>query len=115
MSYGFASIFGKRFKNEDPILIATGQLTASSMVMLPLCLMFENPFAVSTPTLEMIIALLGLAIICTAFAYILFFKILSSAGATNVSLVTLLVPVSAVFLGAIWLGETISYREIWER
>ena len=112
ISYGFAGVLGKRFKGQDPIIISTGQLTASSFVMLPLIFMLEDPFSLSTPSLEMLIALLGLAVICTAFAYVLYFKILSDVGATNVSLVTFLVPVSAIFLGIFWLGETLTFSNI---
>ncbi len=108
ISYGFASVWGKRFKGHDPIIISTGQLTASSIVMLPIIFILEDPFSLSMPDTEMIISLLGLAVICTAYAYVLFFKILSSAGATNVSLVTFLVPISAIILGIIWLDETLT-------
>lgn len=108
ISYGFAGVFGKRFKGEDPIVISTGQLTASSLVMVPIMFAIEDPFAISAPDLEMWVSLLGLAIVCTALAYVLFFKILASAGATNVSLVTFLVPVSAILLGVLWLGETLT-------
>lgn len=112
ISYGFAGVWGKRFKGQDPIIISTGQLTASSLVMLPLIFLVEDPFAISAPNLEMIIALLGLAIVCTAFAYVLYFKILSNVGATNVSLVTFLVPVSAILLGIFWLGETLTMSNV---
>ncbi len=108
ISYGFAGVYGKRFKGHDPIVISTGQLTASSLVLLPLIFILENPFSISRPDFEMIVSLLGLAVLCTAVAYVLFFKILASAGATNVSLVTFLVPVSAILLGMVWLGETLT-------
>lgn len=112
ISYGFAGVFGKRFKNNDPILISTGQLTASTMVMIPLVFLIEDPFSISPPDVNMVVSLIGLSVICTAFAYVLFFKILASAGATNVSLVTFLVPVSAIILGIIFLGETLSKTNI---
>lgn len=112
ISYGFAGVWGKRFKGQDPIIISTGQLTASSLVMLPLIFLLEDPFSISPTDLEMIISLLGLAIVCTAFAYVLFFKILSDIGATNVSLVTFLVPVSAIILGILWLDETLTLSNI---
>ncbi len=108
ISYGFAGVFGKRFRDHDPIAISTGQLTASSLIMLPLIFMIEDPFSISSPSSEMLISILGLAIACTAVAYVLYFKILASAGATNVSLVTFLVPVSAILLGVLWLGENLT-------
>ena len=112
ISYGFASVWGKQFKGQDPIIISTGQLTASSIIMLPIIFLVEDPFAISTPSLEMLVSLIGLAVVCTAFAYVLFFKILGSAGATNASLVTFLVPISAIMLGIIWLGETLTTSNI---
>ena len=62
----------------------------------------------ATPSNSVIWSVLGLSIPCTAFAYVLFFKILQSAGATNVSLVTFLVPVSAIVLGIIFLNESLT-------
>ena len=112
ISYGFAGVFGKRFGGHDPILISTGQLTASSLVMIPLVLMIEEPFSLTPATGEMIVSIFGLSILCTAIAYVLFFKILSNAGATNVSLVTFLVPVSAILLGLIWLGEVLTLSNL---
>ncbi len=112
IAYGFAGVWGKRFKGQDPIVISTGQLTASSIVMLPLIFLLEDPLAISFPDTEMIISLLGISILCTAYAYVLFFKILSNAGATNVSLVTFLVPISAIILGILWLGETLTTSNI---
>jgi len=112
ISYGFAGVWGKQFKSQDPIIISTGQLTASSLVMLPLIFLLEEPFSVSAPDAELLISMLGLAILCTAFAYVLFFKILANAGATSVSLVTFLVPVSAILLGIFWLGEKLTTSNI---
>jgi len=108
ISYGFAGVFGKRFRNQDPLVISTGQLTASSLVLLPIMLILEDPMSISAPDLEMIVSMLGLSVLCTAIAYVLFFRILASAGATNVSLVTFLVPISAILLGMVWLGETLT-------
>ncbi len=112
IAYGFAGDWGKRFKEYDPITISTGQLTVSSFVMLPLIFLLEDPFSLSMPDMEMIISMLGLSILCTAYAYVLFFKILNNAGATNVSLVTFLVPISAIILGILWLGETLTTSNI---
>lgn len=108
VSYGFAGVYGKRFKQRDPILVSTGQLTASSLIMLPLAFLLESPFSLPAPDAPMVLSLLGLSILCTAFAYVLFFRILASAGATSVSLVTFLVPASAILLGVVFLDETLS-------
>ncbi|MEM7290186.1 MAG: DMT family transporter [Pseudomonadota bacterium] len=112
ISYGFAGVFGKRFRDQDPITVSTGQLTASSLVIFPVMLITEGFFNISSPDTELVIATLGLSILCTALTYVLFFKILASAGATNVSLVTFLVPVSAILLGIIWLGEQLTIGNV---
>ena len=57
-------------------------------------------------------AVLGLALLATAFGYILFFRLVAEAGATNASLVTLIVPVSAVLLGVMFLGENLELFEM---
>lgn len=106
--YGVAGTFGKRFRDIPAPVTATGQLTASSLMMLPVALMADQPWSLPLPSSTAILAILGLALLSTAFAYLLFFRILTLAGATNTSLVTLLVPPSAILLGAIFLGERLA-------
>ncbi|MCY0096061.1 DMT family transporter [Hoeflea ulvae] len=111
VSYGFAATFGKRFKGVSPRITATGQLTASSLIMLPLALIVDQPWTLTMPPMNVVAAILALALVSTAFAYIVFFRILSVAGATSASLVTLLVPPAAILLGVLFLGETLSLTE----
>lgn len=108
MSYGFAGIYGKRFRDIAPAVTATGQLTASSIVLLPLAAVVDQPWLLPLPPVGTVLAVLALALVSTAYAYILFFRIMSVAGATNTSLVTLLVPPSAIVAGMLFLGEQIS-------
>ncbi len=108
VSYGFAGVYGKRFKERDPIIVSTGQLIASSVIILPIALIVENPLSLSMPGPVIIGSILGLALLCTSVAYVLFFRILASAGATNLSLVTFLVPVTAILLGTVFLGEVLT-------
>ncbi len=112
VSYGFAAIYAKRFKGIPPPVVAAGQLTGSSLIMLPLALMIDQPWTLSIPPVSAIAAILGLALLSTAFAYILYFRIIERAGATNTSLVTLLVPPSALLLGFLFLGERMGRSEI---
>lgn len=88
-----------------PVAVATGQLSAAALVMLPLVLLFEPPWLASAPSLHAWLALAALALFCTSLAYILYFRLLASAGATNSLLVTFLIPVTAILLGALFLGE----------
>ena len=89
---------------------ATGQVTASTLILAPVALLVETPWTLAMPSAPVWLSVLGLALLSTAFAYILYFRILAKAGATNVLLVTLLVPVSAILLGALILGERLEPR-----
>ncbi len=112
VSYGFAATYGKRFRGLAPPVTAAGQLTASSLIMLPLSLVIDKPWTLAMPPMTSVLAVLALALISTAYGYILFFRIMSRAGATNTSLVTLLVPPSAILLGFLFLGETLEATDI---
>ncbi len=108
VSYGIAGVYGRRFRGLSPLPVAAGQLMGSTVLMLPLCLLADHPWTLPLPGPAIWAALLGLAVPSTALAYLLFFRILGRAGATNVSLVTLLVPIGAVFIGAFALGERLA-------
>jgi len=110
ISYGFAAIFGRRFKRMGvpPLATAAGQVTASSLLLLPVALAVDRPWILAWPDLPVWAAILGLALLSTALAYVVFFRILASAGAVNLSLVTFLIPVSAILLGVAILGERLA-------
>jgi len=112
ISYGCAGVFGKRFKDADPIAVSTGQLTASSLIMLPIALFVDHPWKLEMPSLAAILSIIALAVVCTAIAYVIFFRILASAGATFLSLVTFLVPVSAIILGILLLDEVLTLWQL---
>ena len=88
--------------------IATGQVTAAALLLLPLVVLIDRPLQLAPPGLPSLLAVLGLALISTAFAYVLYFRILASAGATNPSLVTMLVPPTAICLGILFLDEVLA-------
>lgn len=108
VSYGFAATYGKRFRGVAAPVTATGQLTASTLLMLPVSLTLDAPWQLAMPPLTTILAVLALALLSTAYGYILFFRIMAAAGATNTSLVTLLVPPSAILAGMLFLGEQLT-------
>lgn len=112
LSYALGALFARRFRALPPAIVATGQLTASSLIMIPVILLLFGPAALLIGSAPIWAAVLALAVISTAFAYILYFTIIASAGATNASLVTLLVPMSAILLGAIFLGERLEAFEL---
>jgi len=106
-SYAIASIFGRRLRGLPAPVAATGMLVGSSVLLLPMALVFESPFAV-LPTPNVLFAILAIALLSSALAYLIYFRILAVAGATNLMLVTFLIPVSALLLGVFVLGEQIS-------
>jgi drug/metabolite transporter (DMT)-like permease len=113
LSYGFAGLWGRRkFNTVPPLTTATCQLISSSVVMTVIAAAVDRPWQLPMPGLATWAALVGLAALSTALGYILFFKILARAGAANVMLVTLLIPVTAILLGVAVLGEPLSLRQI---
>lgn len=112
LCYALAGVYARRFKGLGvaPTGVATGQLTAASIVLLPLVLIFEPPWLAAAPAPEAWAALAALALLCTSLAYILYFQLLASAGATNSLLVTFLIPITAILLGSLLLGEVLEPR-----
>ena len=108
VSYGFALPLGKRVVGVAPPVMAACQLTAATLVMLPLMLVIDAPWSLAAPSVVGWGAVLGLALLSTGLAYIIFFALMASAGPTNLSLVTLLIPPSALLLGWAVLGEAIT-------
>lgn len=110
LSYGAASVWGRRFQAAGltPLATACGQVTASSLLILPVWLTLDAPWRMVWPGMGPVLAVAGLATLCTALAYLLYFRILASAGATAISLVTFLVPLSAAGLGFVVLGERLA-------
>ena len=115
VSYALAGIFGRRFRamGVAPITTAAGQVVASSILLVPLMLAVDRPWTLPMPGMAAIGALVGVAALSTALAYVLYFRILATAGATNLLLVTFLIPVSAILLGILFLGESAAGRGTW--
>ena len=111
LSYAFAGIYGKRFKDRSPYVAAAGQVTATTLMMLPIALWVDRPWLSPVPGAATWGAVLAIGLLSTAVAYGIYFRLLAIAGATNVLLVTLLVPISALLLGALILGERIAPRQ----
>ena len=105
LSYAFAGVWGKTaLTGQTPLMNALGMLVGSTVLMVPIVLVFDGP-----PNLELSAsvwgALLGMATLSTAIAYVLYFTILVRAGTANLLLVTLLIPPFAIGLGFLFLGE----------
>ena len=114
VSYAFSAVFARRFKamGLQPSVLAVGMLTMSSLCLAPVAIFFDRPFTLNAPGISSIAAAAGVALLSTALAYILYFRILAAAGATNLLLVTFLIPVSAILLGVNFLGESLSLSQI---
>jgi drug/metabolite transporter (DMT)-like permease len=112
LAYGFAGVYARRFRALPPLKVVTGQLACSALLMAPLSIALDRPWSLASPAPSVWASLFALALACTAFAYVLYFRILRTAGATNVSLVTFLAPVSAILLGVFVLGERLEARAL---
>ena len=113
LSYGFAALWGRKFLvGVPPVKSATCQLMCSTLIMAVVVSLVDRPWTLAAPSQETVLSLAALAVFGTALAYIVFFKILVRAGASNVMLVTLLIPVTALILGNVFLGEPIQSKEI---
>lgn len=114
LSYALAGVWGRRFRvlGVAPMQAALGQVSVSALLMLPPALALDRPWTLPMPSAMALAAVLGLASLSTALAYVLYFRILAMAGAVNLLLVTFLIPVSAILLGVAVLGETLEPRHL---
>ncbi len=113
LAYALSAIFGRRVRalGLRPVDVAMGQLTAATLYLAPLALVVDRPWTLPAPSAATIAAVLAIAAFSTALAYVVYFRILAGAGATNVLLVTLLVPATSVALGALFLHERLAGRQ----
>jgi len=112
VSYALAAILGQRYAGVAPMTLAAGQVLAAALISVPLALIFEQPWTLPMPGVPVWAALLGLALLSTSFAYVLYFRVLTTAGAMNISIVALLVPVNALFLGWLLLDEVVTLTSL---
>ena len=110
--YAFGSVYSKRLKSNPPMLNATGQVFYGTLWIFPAVMFLDQPWILPTPGLEPWLAMLGIGFLSTTLAFFLYFRVLQTAGASNVVLVTFLVPVSASGLGIAFLGEELAVQHI---
>jgi drug/metabolite transporter (DMT)-like permease len=113
LSYAIAAVWARRFRRMgvSPLSVTTGQLTAGAIMMLPVSMIVDRPWTHAFPPLTAWGAIIALALLCTAFGYVLYFRLIETSGATNALLVTLLVPPVAILLGAMFLGEKLAPQD----
>lgn len=107
LSYGFAAVYGRRFKDTPIAVSSAGMLAGATILVLPIALILEQPWTLQPSALS-VMAVLALALLSTALAFVIWFKLIHSAGAANTSMVTFLIPVVGLLLGAGVLGEAIA-------
>ncbi len=108
-SYAVAGAYGRRFQSTGlhPIVIAAGQVSASTLFMIPTALLVDAPFSAAAAPFSAWAGVIALAVFGTALAYIGYFRLLAMAGATNLLLVTFLNPVTVILLGVLLLNEAL--------
>jgi drug/metabolite transporter (DMT)-like permease len=113
LSYALAAVWARRFRRLgiSPFGVTTGQLTAGALMMLPMSMFVDKPWTHAFPPMSAVAAITALALLCTALGYVLYFRLIDHAGATNALLVTLLVPPVAILLGGLFLGETLAPQD----
>lgn len=114
LCYALAAIWSRRFVDAgiSPLAVATGQLTAAAVVMIPLALIIDRPWTLALPGLSVWGAVAGMILVSTLFAYVLYFRLVERAGASNSLLVTFTIPIVAVLLGVVVLGEALLTKHL---
>lgn len=114
LCYSYATVFGRKLYGMglSPTEIASGQLRTAALTALPLALVSDKPWTLPNPSIRAWMSMICLSVLSTALAYVIFFKLLESAGATQANLVTLLIPVTATLLCTTLLGEELRGEQL---
>jgi drug/metabolite transporter (DMT)-like permease len=105
LSYAIAGVWARKtMAGAVPVVAAAGMLTTSTLFMIPLTLGIEGTIALPQ-TITGYLALFYFAAIATSGAYLLYYRVLATAGSGNLMFVTLIIPPIAIALGAIFLDE----------
>jgi drug/metabolite transporter (DMT)-like permease len=112
LSYAVSALFMRGLRDIPPLLSSGVQLTCASVMLLPIAAAADRFWTLPVPGLRAISAVLAFALLSTALAYIVFFRLNATAGPSNVVLVTLLIPVTAAVLGVLVLDETLAANQI---
>jgi drug/metabolite transporter (DMT)-like permease len=112
LSYAVSALWMRRLRHIPPLVSSAAQLICSTAMMLPLAGLFERFWLLPPLSVPVLLAVLGMALLSTALAYIVFFRISATAGPGNVMLVTLLIPVTATALGVLILGEALTAHQV---
>ncbi|MBW8708908.1 MAG: DMT family transporter [Alphaproteobacteria bacterium] len=111
-AYGFGGVYSRRFRDLSPMQAATGQITGGAILLLPLSLLADHPWTLPMPGWAVWSSLLAIALVNTALAYFIYFKMVATVGVTYISLVTFLIPIIALLLGAAFLDESVTAQAL---
>jgi len=115
--YGFAGFFTKRWINDagglDSGLSAFGAQAGATLCLLPIFLASSHAMPLA-PLAEpgIWLALAGLGLLCTSFAYVIYFRLIANVGPVKTMTVTFLIPLFGVFWGALLLDESLSWAHL---
>ena len=112
--YALAAVYGRTLSQSTmtPLVVATGQVMTAAIFMLPVMLLVDQPWTLPAAGWDAWAGAIGLAIPSTAIAYFFYFRVIDSAGASNAMLVAFIMPVVAIILGVVALGETVEVKEL---
>ena len=111
LAYSLSGFAGRRFRETPAQLVSTMTVTAGALIMLPIALFWESPLAIEWQW-PAGLAILALGVFPTAIAYLIYFYLLAEAGVVKTSLVSFLVPLSALLLASLLLHERLGGPEI---
>jgi drug/metabolite transporter (DMT)-like permease len=112
LCYALAGVYARGFPQYPPQILAAGQMIGALLLSMPLALLVDQPWMLSLPSAKAASAVVGMGLFASALAALCYFTVLKRAGATNAMLATLLVPLTPIMLGGLFLGETLAPREI---
>ncbi|MCQ8279053.1 DMT family transporter [Acetobacteraceae bacterium KSS8] len=111
LSYAVGAVSARRLRGLSPLQMAGGQAAGGTVLMAPLAIGVDRFWQLPPIGALGWASLFGIAVLSTSLAYLLFFRLLASSGATRAALVTFLVPVTALLLGLLFLGEPVQRRD----
>jgi len=112
VSYGISLVWGRRIRGIDGGTVAAGQFLSAAPAAIVLAAIIDRPWVLPVPGFATVASITGLVLLSTVVAYIVYFRLMQNYGAGNASLVTMLIPPSAMLLGAVFLGETVDPRAL---
>lgn len=111
LCYALGGVYARRFAH-SAIAVSLGQLATAAIMLVPVALVVDQPWTLQSPDAATTWATVGMVVLATAIPYILYFRLIARAGANNAFLCTFTIPVVAILLGVVFLGEVLASRHI---